>query len=136
MKGQKARAGHHQAAPGFEGGQMPLIKRLPKRGFKNPFRTEAHPINVCLLGDRFEAGPVDIDMLRAAGLVPKGAKIVKILGHGDIDKALQVKAHRFSKSAVTKIEAAGGSVEVLPWKAAKSLSGDNAAVASSNEPAK
>ncbi len=119
MKGQKARSGHHMAAPGFEGGQMPLIKRLPKRGFKNPFRTEAHPINVNMLTERFEAGDVDVDMLRAAGLVPKNAKIVKVLGHGDITKALNIKAHRFSKSAIAKIEAAGGSATVIPWKPGK-----------------
>lgn len=118
MKGQKARSGHHMAAPGFEGGQMPLIKRLPKRGFKNPFRTEAHPINVNLLSERFD-GAVDVDMLREAGLVPKGAKIVKVLGHGDVTKALNVTAHRFSKSAIAKIEAAGGSTTVVPWKPGK-----------------
>lgn len=120
MKGQKARSGHHMAAPGFEGGQMPLIKRLPKRGFKNPFRTEAHPINVDLISERFEAGLVDVDMMREAGLVPKNAKIVKVLANGDVTKALNIKAHRFSKSAVAKIEAAGGTTEVVPWKAGKS----------------
>jgi large subunit ribosomal protein L15 len=119
MKGQKARSGHHMAAPGFEGGQMPMIKRLPKRGFKNPFRTEAHAINVATLSDRFEAGAVDVDMLRSAGLLPKSANIVKILGHGDISKALNIKAHRFSKSAIAKIEAAGGTAEVVPWKSVK-----------------
>ena len=97
---------------------MPLIKRLPKRGFKNPFRTEAHPINVNMISERFE-GSVDVDQLREAGLVPKSAKIVKILGHGDVTKALNVTAHRFSKSAVAKIEAAGGSVTVVPWKPQK-----------------
>jgi len=119
MKGQKARSGHHMAAPGFEGGQMPLIKRLPKRGFNNPFRTEAHPINLSLLDERFEAGLVDVDMLRVSGLLPKSSKIVKILGDGDLTKAFNIKAHRFSKSAVQKIEAAGGSVEVVPWKQGK-----------------
>lgn len=119
MKGQKARSGHHMAAPGFEGGQMPLIKRLPKRGFKNPFRTAAHAINLDALGERFEAGLLDVDMLRESGLFPKGAKIVKILGHGELSKAFNIKAHRFSKSAIAKIEAAGGSVEVVPWKAIK-----------------
>ena len=99
---------------------MPMIKRLPKRGFKNPFRTEAHPVNVSILSGRFEAGVVDVDMLRAAGLVPKSAKIVKILAEGEITKALNVKAHRFSKSAIAKIEAAGGSTEVVPWKPGKS----------------
>jgi large subunit ribosomal protein L15 len=118
MKGQKARSGHHMAAPGFEGGQMPLIKRLPKRGFTNPFRTEAHPINVNLLSERFD-GNVDVDMLRESGLVPKSAKIVKVLGHGDVTKALNVTAHRFSKSAIAKIEAAGGSITVVPWKPQK-----------------
>ena len=119
MKGQKARSGHHMAAPGFEGGQMPMIKRLPKRGFKNPFRTEAHPINLSLLAGRFEGGVVDIDALRGAGLVPKNAKVVKILGSGELTKALNVKAHRFSKSAIAKIEAAGGSAEVVPVRAPK-----------------
>ena len=99
---------------------MPLIKRLPKRGFKNPFRTEAHPINVDLISERFEAGLVDVDMMREAGLVPKNAKIVKVLANGDVTKALNIKAHRFSKSAVAKIEAAGGTTEVVPWKAGKS----------------
>lgn len=127
MKGQKARSGHHMAAPGFEGGQMPLIKRLPKRGFKNPFRTEAHPINVNLLAERFEAGLVDVEMLRASGLVPKGAKIVKVLGHGEVTKVLNVKAHRFSKSAIAKIEAAGGSCEVVPWKPGKTEAPEAAA---------
>ena len=118
QKGQKARSGSHYAAPGFEGGQMPLIKRLPKRGFKNPFRTEAHPVNLSVLAERFD-GNVDVAMLREAGLLPKGSKIVKILADGEITKALNVTAHRFSKSAVAKIEAAGGSVTVVSWKPKK-----------------
>jgi len=118
QKGQKARSGSHMAAPGFEGGQMPMIKRLPKRGFKNPFRTEAHPINLSVLAERFE-GDVDVAMLREAGLLPKNAKIVKILGDGEMSKALNIKAHRFSKSAVTKIEAAGGTATVVSWKPQK-----------------
>ncbi|HET6613591.1 MAG TPA: 50S ribosomal protein L15 [Kofleriaceae bacterium] len=116
QKGQKARAGHHGARVGFEGGQMPMQRRLPKRGFKNPFRQEAFPINIATLAERFESGTVDIDRLRTAGLVPKGAKLVKILGHGELSAALTVAAHRFSASARTKIEAAGGTVEVISTK--------------------
>lgn len=118
QKGQKARSGSHMAAPGFEGGQMPLIKRLPKRGFKNPFRTEAHPINLNMLEERFN-GDVDVGMLRESGLLPRNAKIVKILGNGELKKALNIKAHRFSKSAVAKIEAAGGTATVVSWKPSK-----------------
>jgi large subunit ribosomal protein L15 len=120
MKGQKARTGHHGATPGFEGGQMPMIKRLPKRGFKNPFRVEAHPVNLGLLAERFDSGVVDVEALRKAGLLPKKANVVKILGSGEINKALTIKAHRFSKSAVAKIEAAGGTAEVVAIKAATS----------------
>lgn len=114
QKGQKARAGHHGARPGFEGGQMPMQRRLPKRGFKNPFRKEAFAVNVSELAKRFEAGAtVDIEAMRAAGLIPKRADLVKVLGSGEISAKLSVKAHRFSKSAVSKIEAAGGSTEVV-----------------------
>jgi large subunit ribosomal protein L15 len=113
QKGQKARAGHHYAKPGFEGGQMPLQMRIPKRGFNNIFRVEAFPVNVSMLNNVFEDGVVDVEAMRKAGLVPKKAKVVKILGNGELDKKLDVKAHRFSKSAQEKIQAAGGSVEVL-----------------------
>jgi large subunit ribosomal protein L15 len=112
QKGQKARTGHHGMPAGFEGGQMPMDRRLPKRGFKNPFRVEVAAINVGMLSRRFD-GEVDIDALRAAGLVPTGAQVVKILGEGALDKPLVVKAHRFSKMAAEKIRAAGGTVEVI-----------------------
>ena len=115
QKGQKARSGSHGAIVGFEGGQMPMQRRLPKRGFKNQFRVEAYPVNVGVL-DRFD-GEVDIDALRSAGLVPKKAKLVKILGNGELTKSLTVKAHRFSKSAIAKLEAAGGKAEVISTKA-------------------
>ena len=92
---------------------MPMQRRLPKRGFKNPFRKECYPVNVASLEQRFDAGEVDIDQLKKVGLVPKSAKLVKILGQGEITKALTVKAHGFSQSAIDKIKAAGGSVEVL-----------------------
>ncbi|MBT8496493.1 MAG: 50S ribosomal protein L15 [Deltaproteobacteria bacterium] len=117
QKGQKARSGSHGAIVGFEGGQMPMQRRLPKRGFTNQFRIEAYPVNVGVL-DRFD-GEVGIDELRAAGLVPKKAKVVKILGNGEVTKGLTVRAHKFSKSAVTKLEAAGGKAEVISRKVAK-----------------
>jgi large subunit ribosomal protein L15 len=113
QKGQKARKGHHGARIGFEGGQMPMQRRLPKRGFTNTFRKEWHPINVSVLCERFEAGIVDIEAMREAGLVPKLAKLVKILGTGEVTKKLNVKAHGFSKSAAEKLVAAGGAAEVV-----------------------
>ncbi len=110
VKGQKARPGHHGPRIGFEGGQMPMKMRIAKRGFKNPFRTEAFPINVRTLQDRFDAGAtVDLEALRKAGLVPKNVKIIKILSEGDLTKKLTVKANRFSAAAKEKIEKAGGS---------------------------
>src|SRR6188474_621646 len=81
-KGQKARTGHHGARVGFEGGQMPMQRRLPKRGFKNPFRTEAFPINLGLLDKVFEAGEIDVEAMKARGLVPKTFQVVKVLGNG------------------------------------------------------
>ena len=119
VKGQKARTGHHGARIGFEGGQMPLQRRIPKRGFQNPFRKEAFAINVGALSERFEAGVVDIDMMKGAGMVPRTAKLVKVLGQGDVGKKLTVKAHLFSETAKSKLEAAGGSVEVVVGKKAK-----------------
>ena len=113
QKGQKARTGHHGAKVGFEGGQMPMQRRLPKRGFKNPFRKEWHAVNVGLISARFEDGEVGVDDLRAAGLVPKSAKLVKILGTGEVAKKLVVTAHGFSRAAAEKLAAAGGSAEVL-----------------------
>jgi large subunit ribosomal protein L15 len=113
-KGQKARTGHHGARIGFEGGQMPMQRRLPKRGFHNPFREEAYPINVGVLERHFQSGGViDVEALRGVGLVPRKARIVKILAGGEVTAKLTVKAHRFSKSAVAKLEAAGGSAEVV-----------------------
>ena len=113
-KGQKARTGHHGARIGFEGGQMPMQRRLPKRGFHNPFREEAYPVNLHVLKKFFaQGGLVDLEAMRGKGVIPKRTRIVKILGSGEVKAALQVKAHRFSKSAVAKLEAAGGSAEVL-----------------------
>ena len=113
VKGQKARPGHHGARFAFEGGQMPMPRRIPKRGFTNPNRTEAFPINVALLDKEFEAGAVvDLATLRAKGIIPKLVETVKILGEGELTKKLTVKAHRFSVAARDKIAAAGG--EALP----------------------
>lgn len=109
-KGQGARSGGG-VRPGFEGGQMPLTRRVPKRGFHNPFRTTYTPVNLDGLG-RFEAGgEVAPESLREAGLLGRGR--VKILGRGELDRPLTVKAHGFSRSAREKIEAAGGRAEVL-----------------------
>lgn len=115
VKGQKASAGHHGARLAFEGGQMPMPRRVPKRGFKNPNRIEAFPINVSLLNELFDAGAtVDLETLRAKGVVPKLANHIKILGEGDLSKKLSIKAHGASAMAREKIEKAGGSVEILP----------------------
>ena len=115
-KGQKARSGGG-VRPGFEGGQMPLFRRLPKRGFL-PYggKTEFAVVNVKDLSARFAAGSVvDPDGLVDAGLIKKsGRAAVKVLGDGDVAHALTVKAHRVSESAKQKLEAAGGRIEVLP----------------------
>ena len=111
-KGQKARSGGG-VRPGFEGGQMPLSRRIPKRGFNNIFATEYVAVNVDRLND-FEAGAiVDADALIEAGIIKKTLDGVKILGNGEITKALTVRAAKFSKSAKEKIEAAGGKTEVV-----------------------
>ena len=111
-KGQKARSGGSIKA-GFEGGQMPLQRRLPKRGFNPLSRKEYALVNLRDL-ELFEAGSVvDIEALGKAGLVGQLKDGIKILGDGDLSKALTVKAHKFSQSAQEKIVAAGGTVEVL-----------------------
>jgi large subunit ribosomal protein L15 len=114
VKGQKARPGHHGARLAFEGGQMPMPRRIPKRGFKNPFRVAAYAINVGTLEDTFDVGAViDVDALRARGLVPKKASIIKILGEGELSKKLTVRAHKFSAMAKEKVEKAGGLAETV-----------------------
>lgn len=114
VKGQKARPGHHGAIKAFEGGQIALPRRMPKRGFKNPFRVEAFPINVALLEKIFEAGAVvDLASLREKGVLPKKAKVVKVLGEGDLKKKLTLKVQRVSALAKEKVEKAGGSVELI-----------------------
>ncbi len=114
-KGQWARSGGG-VRPGFEGGQMPLTRRLPKRGFKNAIFKKAYStVNVSLLNDRFENGDVvNAEALLAKGILSKIEEYgVKVLGDGEITKALTVQAAKFSESAAKKIEEAGGKVEVL-----------------------
>ena len=111
-KGQKARAGRGMC-PGFEGGQMPLQRRVPKRGFNNIFATRYAIVNLAAL-NKFENGAVvDTEALKAAGLVKNSYDGVKILGNGALEKNLTVKAAAFSESAKSKIEAAGGKAEVV-----------------------
>ncbi len=111
-KGQKARAGRGLQI-GFEGGQMPLQRRIPKRGFNNVFATPYTIINLAVL-NRFEEGAVvDVDALLNAGIIKKAPYGVKVLGNGKIEKALTVKVAAFSESAKAKIEAAGGKAEVI-----------------------
>ena len=110
-KGQLARSGHKK--PGFEGGQMPLYRRLPKRGFKNRNTKEIIAINVDVL-NRFEDGAeVSVEALIEAGIVKNPRDGVKILGNGELTKKLNVKANAFSASAKEKIEALGGKAEVI-----------------------
>ena len=112
-KGQKARAGRGMQI-GFEGGQMPLQRRIPKRGFNNIFASEIAIVNVAALDKAYEAGAtVTVDSLIEKGLVKKALDGVKVLGHGELSKALTVQANAFSESAKQKIEAAGGKTEVL-----------------------
>ena len=112
-KGQKARAGRGMRA-GFEGGQMPLQRRIPKRGFVNIFAKEIAIVNLSAIDEKFEDGAVvDVEALINAGLVKKAMDGVKVLGNGEISKKLTVKANAFSESAKAKIEAAGGKAEVI-----------------------
>jgi len=115
-KGAQSRSGF-KFKRGFEGGQMPLHRRVPKRGFHNPFRTEYAVVNLDMLAERFEAGTVVTpELLRERGLI-RSAGPIKVLARGDISKNLTVQAHKFSGKAAEKIAAAGGSVEVLGAKA-------------------
>ena len=111
-KGAKSRSGF-KFKRGFEGGQMPLHRRIPKRGFHNPFRVEFEVVNLDTLAERFEAGTVITpESLVAAGLVT-GNSPVKVLARGEVSKALTVKAHKFSGKAAEKIAAAGGQTEAI-----------------------
>jgi large subunit ribosomal protein L15 len=111
-KGQKSRSGYSRRR-GFEGGQMPLHRRLPKRGFSNPFRKEYRTVNVDRL-NALEAGSVVTpESMQSAGLLRKGSADVKILGNGELKVSLTVRAHKFTRMAAEKIAAAGGKVETI-----------------------
>ena len=111
-KGQKSRSGY-SAKRGFEGGQMPLHRRVPKRGFTNIFRVEYRTVNVDRLNDLPAGTEVNPESLRKAGLLAKGKGPVKVLGNGELKVALTVRVHKFTGSAAKKIEAAGGKAEVI-----------------------
>jgi large subunit ribosomal protein L15 len=112
-RGQKGQYARNTVRPGFEGGQTPLFRRLPKIGFKNPFSANVVTVNVDRLS-KFDAGSVvDVDALKQAGLVRGSFDSIKILGSGTLDRALTVKAHAFSAKAKELIEGAGGKVEVI-----------------------
>lgn len=112
MNGQKSRSGGG-VRPGFEGGQMPLYRRIPKRGFTNIWATEYTVLNVDDL-NRFDAGTVVTPaLLEEVGLVKQVKDGIKILGNGNLEKNITVQAHKFSKTAIEKIESAGGKAEVI-----------------------
>src|SRR3954467_13157135 len=112
-KGAKSRSGY-KFKRGFEGGQMPLHRRVPKRGFHNPFRVEYDVVNLDTLAHVFDAGAVVTpDALRERGLLARGDKRLKVLARGEIGKALTVHAHKFSGKAAEKIAAAGGKAEAI-----------------------
>jgi len=114
--GARSRAGY-SLHPAFEGGQMPLARRVPKRGFNNPFGATVKAVNVADLEACFNSGDeVTLDALRAKNLAKGRFDVLKVLGDGELKKKLTVTAHRFSKSAEEKIKAAGGQVVVLPGK--------------------
>ena len=115
-KGQAARSGGTKG-PYFEGGQLPLVRRLPfKRGFNNIFRVPYVAVNLYRLQEFAADAEVTPEVLAAAGIIKSPALPVAILGQGELDRPLAIKAHRFSASARAKIEEAGGSVEELPWE--------------------
>jgi large subunit ribosomal protein L15 len=112
-KGAKSRSGFHYKR-GFEGGQMPLHRRVPKRGFHNHFRVEYEVVNLDLLAAKFDEGTVVTpELLRERGLVAGGTAPIKILARGDVGKKLTVRAHKFSGKASEKLTAAGGNAEVI-----------------------
>jgi len=112
-KGQNARSGGG-VRPGFEGGQLPLYRKLPKRGFYNNFATKYAVVNIATLNDKFENGDeIDINVLLEAGIIKNPYDGLKVLGNGELNRSLTVKAAIFSAAAREKIEAAGGKAEVI-----------------------
>jgi large subunit ribosomal protein L15 len=113
-RGTKGTGARDNMKPGFEGGQLPLAQRIPKlKGFRNPFRVSYAVVNLDTLDQRFEGADANPTTLASAGLVKKGS-LVKVLGRGELRRAVRVQAHAVSESARSRIESAGGSVELLP----------------------
>ncbi len=112
QKGQKSRSGG-SVAPWFQGGQMPLYRQLAKRGFKNPFRKEYGVLNVGVLNELEFEGVFDLEAAKSRGLVKKRCRLFKVLGDGEITRPVHVRAHAVSATARQKIEAAGGTVEIV-----------------------
>lgn len=116
QKGQKARHPGNFSKTAFQGGQTPIQRRLPKLGFHNPFPTEIAAVNIGALAKVFDAGAtVDLASLKTHRLVDKNATRVKVLGTGELDRKLSLKVHAVSEGARSKIEAAGGDIELLPF---------------------
>ena len=113
VKGQGTRSAGRPTPAAFEGGQMPLVRRLPKRGFTNIHRKDVDVLNVGALAALGDGATVDVETLAKKGLIPGKAKIVKLLGEGDAPKNLTVRLHRISAGARQKVEAAGGTVELV-----------------------
>jgi len=112
-KGERARSGHGHLSAFFEGGQTPLYRRLPKRGFKNKFKVSYDIVNLKTIDKHFnDSDVVDFDALIQKGLI-SGNKLVKVLGDGNLTKKLSIKAHAFSKQAISKIEQANATYEVI-----------------------
>jgi large subunit ribosomal protein L15 len=111
-KGLLARSGGGKR-PGFEGGQMPLIRRMPKYGFKNPFRTEYGIVNLKTLAELETTEAITPEFLAKEGIIKRKGQLIKVLGLGDLARPIVVQAHKFSKSAESKIQAAGGRAEVI-----------------------
>ncbi len=112
-KGERARSGHGHLSAFYEGGQTPIYRRLPKRGFKNNFKIEYDIVNIEILNEHFnENDEVNFETLVDKGLV-SGKKLIKILGNGNLSKKLNIKAHAFSKQAISKIEQANAIFEVI-----------------------
>jgi large subunit ribosomal protein L15 len=119
-RGSKGTKKRNNVMMGFEGGQLPIHRRVPKRGFVNIHRVEVHSVNVSRLEAVLDAGAtIGIDELRNLGLIPKKATIVKVLGDGEISKKLTLKVHRVSATAREKIEKAGGTIEIVPVREPK-----------------
>jgi large subunit ribosomal protein L15 len=116
-KGQGSRSGY-SLSPIFEGGQMPLVRRIPKRGFNNQFADDVVIVNLDVLDRNFQAGEdVTPELLLGKALIKRSYDVIKVLGNGELSKGLKISAHRFSRTALEKIEKAGGQAVVLPGKA-------------------